>query len=89
MREYNTIMGKLLSGVDRKKFKHFVNKYDGDFAYKKLRCWEQFVAVFLGQITNCTSLRDIVELIKFHPNQQYHLGIKKILHVQLLLKPMK
>ncbi len=77
MQEYSTIIGKLLSGVNRKKFKRFVNKYNGDFACKKLNCWEQFVAVFLGQITTCSSLRDIVEFIKFQPNQQYHLGIKK------------
>ena len=77
MQEYNTIIGKLLAGVNRKKFKSIVNKYRGDFAVKKLSCWEQFVSVFLGQITQSTSLREIVDLIKFHSNQQYHLGIRK------------
>lgn len=77
MHAYNTIIGKLLSGVNRKKFKQLVDKYGGDFASKKLTCWEQFVAVFLGQISNSKSLREIVDLIKFHTNQQYHLGIKK------------
>lgn len=77
MQEYNTIIGKLLSGVNRKKFKRIVDKYNGDFAVKKLSCWEQFVSVFLGQITEASSLREIVDLIKFHSNQQYHLGIRK------------
>lgn len=77
MQEYNTIIGKLLSGIERKKFKRIVDKYKGDFAVKKLSCWEQFVAVFLGQITESETLREIVDLIKFHSNQQYHLGIKK------------
>lgn len=77
MQEYNTIIGKLLSGIDRKKFKRIVDKYRGDFAVKKLSCWEQFVSVFLGQITGASTLREIVDLIKFHSNQQYHLGIKK------------
>lgn len=77
MQEYNTIIGKLLSGIDRKKFKRIVDKYKGDFAVKKLSCWEQFVSVFLGQITGTSTLREIVDLIKFHSNQQYHLGIKK------------
>ena len=77
MQEYNTIIGKLLAGINRKKFKSNVNKYRGDFAVKKLNCWEQFVSVFLGQITQSTSLREIVDLIKFHSNQQYHLGIRK------------
>lgn len=77
MQEYNTIIGKLLAGINRKKFKNIVNKYRGDFAVKKLSCWEQFVSVFLGQITQSTTLREIVDLIKFHSNQQYHLGIRK------------
>jgi putative transposase len=77
LHDNNTIIGKLLSGINRRKFKGLVDKYNGDFACKKLNCWGQFVAVFLGQITNSSSLRDIVEFIKFHSNQQYHLGIKK------------
>ena len=77
MQEYNTIIGKLLSGINRKKFKRIVDKYKGDFAVKKLNCWEQFVSVFLGQITESSTLREIVDLIKFHSNQQYHLGIRK------------
>ena len=77
MQEYNTIIGKLLAGINRKKFNRITAKYNGDFAVKKLRCWEQFIAVFLGQITKSDSLREIVDLIKFHSNQQYHLGITK------------
>lgn len=77
MQEYNTIIGKLLAGISRPKFKYFVDKYKGNFAVKKLTCWEQFVSVFLGQISKSSSLREIVDLIKFHSNQQYHLGIRK------------
>lgn len=77
MQEYNTIIGKLLAGINRKQFKRSVDKYRGDFAVKKLNCWEQFVSIFLGQITQSSSLREIVDLIKFHSNQQYHLGIRK------------
>ena len=60
MQEYNTIIGKLLSGINRKKFKRIVEKYKGDFAVKKLSCWEQFVSVFLGQITNLFQNLDFV-----------------------------
>ena len=77
MQEYNTIIGKLLTPVNRRKFKRIVDKYKGDFAVKKLSCWEQFVSVFLGQVTGADTLREIVDLIKFHSKQQYHLGIKK------------
>ena len=77
MQEYNTIIGKLLAGINRRQFKRSVDKYRGDFAVKKLNCCEQFVSIFLGQITQSSSLREIVDLIKFHSNQQYHLGIRK------------
>lgn len=77
MQEYNTIIGTLLSAINRSAFRRFVDKYKGNRAVKKLSCWEQFVAVLLGQISNCFSLRAIVDLIKFHSNQQYHLGIHK------------
>lgn len=77
MQEYSTIIGKILAPVNRRKFKLFVDKYKGDFASKKLSCWEQFVAILLGQITNCSSLRDIVSLVNFQSNNHYHLGFKK------------
>lgn len=73
----NNIIGKILTPINRRKFKHLVDKYNGDFAAKKLTCWEQFVAILLGQIGNCSSLREIENTIKFHSNEQYHLGIKK------------
>ena len=76
MQEKCTIIGKLLKAVDRRKFKQIVDKYKGDYYTKTLSCWEQFVAILLGQITNSNSLRDIEALIKYHSNQQYHLGIR-------------
>lgn len=77
MQEYNTIIGKLLSGVKRKQFKRIVDKYDGDKYVKYFNCWSQFVCIFIGQIGNFKSLREIVDAINFQPQNQYHLGIKK------------
>jgi len=77
LQEYNTIIGKLLAGVNRRKFKHFADKYNGNYYVKHFDCWAQFVSIFLGQISNSSSLREIVDLINCHSSQQYHLGIKK------------
>lgn len=76
MQYQNTIIGKILTPVNRRKFKAFVKKYNGDYAAKKLRCWEQFVAILLGQLGNCTSLREIVSTVQFHANEHYHLGLR-------------
>jgi len=76
MQYKNTIIGKILTPINRRKFKHFVDKYKGDFAAKKMRCWEQFVAILLGQLGNCSSLREIESTVQFHANEHYHLGLR-------------
>lgn len=77
MQEYNTIIGNLFNSVDRRVFKRIVNKHQGERYAKSMTCWEQFVAIFLGQILkNCNSLRDIEDFLLTNQNQWYHLGIK-------------
>lgn len=77
MQEHCSIIGKLLSGINRKQFKRIVDKYGGDRYVKYFNCWTQFVCIFIGQIGELTSIREIVDTINFQPNNQYHLGIKK------------
>lgn len=77
MQEHNTIIGKLLSGINRKQFKRIVDKYSGDKYVKYFNCWSQFVCIFIGQIGNLKSLREIVDSVNFQPENQYHIGIKK------------
>lgn len=76
MQYQNNIFGKLLTPVNRKKFKRIADKYKGDYAVKRLTCWEQFIANLLGQFNSCSSLRETEAVIKFHANEHYHLGIK-------------
>ena len=76
MQYQHTIIGKILTPINRRKFKHFVDKYKGDFAAKKMRCWEQFVAILLGQLGNCSSLREIESTVQFHANEHYHFGLR-------------
>ena len=76
MQYKNNIIGKILTPINRRKFKRFVKKYNGDFATKKLSTWEQFIAILLGQLTNCSSLREIESTVKFHANEHYHLGLR-------------
>ena len=76
MQYQNNIIGKILTPINRRKFKRIVEKYKGDYSAKKLTCWEQFIAILLGQLGNCTSLREIETAVKFHSNEHYHLGLK-------------
>lgn len=77
MQKHNTIIGKLLAGINRRKFNTLAIKYKGDKYVKYFNCWSQFVCIFIGQIGNLKSLREIVDSVNFQPNNQYHLGIKK------------
>ena len=66
-----------MSGINRKQFKRIVDKYNGDKYVKYFNCWSQFVCIFMGQIGNLKSIREIVDSVNFQPQNQYHLGIKK------------
>lgn len=77
MQEYCSIIGKLLSGIERKQFKRIVDKYNGDRYVKYFNCWSQFVCIFIGQIAELKSIREIVDMVNFQPNNQYQIGIKK------------
>lgn len=77
MQEHCSIIGKLLSGIERKQFKRIVDKYNGDRYVKYFNCWSQFVCIFIGQIAELKSIREIVDMVNFQPNNQYQLGIKK------------
>ena len=77
MQEHCSIIGKLLSGINRKQFKRLVDKFNGDRYVKYFNCWSQFVCIFIGQIGNLKSIREIVDTVNFQPQNQYHLGIKK------------
>lgn len=77
MQEHCSIIGKLLAGINRKQFKRLTDKYNGDRYVKYFNCWSQFVCIFIGQIGNLTSIREIVDAVNFQPKNQYHLGIKK------------
>ncbi len=77
MQYQNTMIGKILTPLNRRKFKRFVDKYGGDFGAKKMRCWEQFIAIFLGQLGGHTSLREIETMVQFHGNEHYHLGLHR------------
>jgi hypothetical protein len=77
LQEHNTIIGNLLTGINRKLFNKLVAKYNGDRYAKYFNCWTQFVCIFIGQIGRFDSLRDITNAVNFQSNHQYHLGIKK------------
>lgn len=70
------IFSQLLDFVNKYEFEKIVRKYNGNYRVRELNCWNQFIQLFFGQLTNLNSLRDICLCLKAHNSKLYHLGIK-------------
>jgi len=73
------VFSQILELVNKYEFEKTVKKYNGNYRVRELNCWNQFIQLFFGQLTNLNSIRDICLCLKAHNNKLYHLGIKKYL----------
>lgn len=77
MFSYKFVFAKLVAFLDRSKFNRIVNKYNEDRYVKYMTCWNQFLAIMFGQLTNHESLRDLIVALNAHRSKYYHLGLGK------------
>ena len=76
MNKDKSVFAQLLEYLDYDKFRHLVDKYDGNRYVKRLTCWNQLLALMFGQLGNRESLRDvIVALEEAHRSKCFHLGL--------------
>ena len=68
------VFAQLLEFLDYDKFRHLVDKYDGNKYVKHLTCWNQLLALMFGQLSNRESLRDVIVAIEAHRSKCFHLG---------------
>ena len=54
------VFAQLVEFLDNNKFRHVVDKYDGNRYVKSFTCWNQLMALMFGQLCNRESLRDVV-----------------------------
>ena len=66
---------QLIEFLDNNKFRHLVDKYDGNRYVKHFTCWNQLLAMMFGQLSNRESLRDLIVAFEAHRAKQYHLGL--------------
>lgn len=69
------VFAQLVEFLDNNKFRHLVDKYDGNRYVKNLTCWNQLLALMFGQLSNRESLRDVVVALEAHHSKCYHLGM--------------
>ena len=69
------VFAQLMEIIDNNKFRHLVDKYNGNRYVKNFTCWNQLLALMFGQLSNRESLRDVVVALEAHHSKCYHLGI--------------
>ena len=70
------IFSQVVDYIPRYQFDKFVTKYRGNWHAKDLTCYNQLLHLLFGQITGCTSLRDICLCLEAHKSILYHLGFR-------------
>lgn len=69
------VFAQLMCLVDANEFRRCVTRYKGDFRVRQFTCWHQFLCMSFGQLTNRSSLRDVVTCLQAHDSKLYHLGL--------------
>ena len=75
MNKSKYVFAQLVEFLDNDKFRHLVDKYEGDRYVKHFTCWNQLLALMFGQLSNRESLRDLVVALEAHQSKCYHLGL--------------
>ena len=75
MNKNKYVFVQLVEFLDKDKFRHLVEKYNGNRYVKSFTCWNQFLALIFGQLSNRESLRYVVVALEAHHTQCYHLGM--------------
>ena len=69
------VFAQLVAFLDDNKFRHIVDKYDGNRYVKHFTCWNQLLTLMFGQLSNRESLRDLITILEAHESKCYHLGL--------------
>ena len=90
MNKNKYIFAQLVEFLDKDKFRHLVDKYNGNRYVKSFTCWNQLLALMFGQLSNRERLRDVVVALEAHHSKCYHLGMgRNLLLKRHLLQPTK
>ena len=86
MHKEKFVFAQLAEFLNGDKFRHIVDKYEGNSYVKSFTCWNQLLVLMFGQLSNRNSLRDLVLVISAHSDKCYHLGFGKSVTLSNLSK---
>ena len=71
------VFSQVTSFLPQRFFNRLVSKYDDRTKNWKFSHWNQMLALILGQLIGCASLRELVGTINANSKMSYHLGLGK------------
>ena len=77
MHNQKFVFAQIVAFLDIDKFRYIVQTNEGDKYVKHFSCWNQLLALMLGQLSARNSMRDLINLLNTHPKKLYHLGVGK------------
>lgn len=78
MMKHTTVLGNLLSHLDRSDFEKSVHEHNGDKGTRTLDTFQFLKAMVYGQITAAFSVREIESTLSAQSSQLYHCGLSSI-----------
>ena len=57
------VFSQLIAFLDNNKFRHLVDKYEGNRYVKSFTCWNQLMALMFGQLCNRVKIIRIAKLV--------------------------
>ncbi len=76
MYQGQTIFSQLMDFIPMHKFRHCVNRYQGNKGIRTFTCLDQFLCMAFAQLTYRESLRDIECCMRAMQEKLYHTGIR-------------
>lgn len=74
----------MIEFVPKYEFDKLVKLYKGDYHTRSFSTYNHLLHLLFGQLTVCSSLRDICLCLKAHQNSLYHLGIRQTVNASSL-----
>lgn len=86
MNKEKYVFAQLIQFLNADKFRHIVDKYNGDKYVKNYTCWNQVLTLMYGQLSNRESLHMLIVALEAHGRKPYHLGMGKSVTLSNLSK---
>lgn len=78
MHQGKYVFSQIVSLISKYEFNKSVGRYSGDYRGKDFKSRSHFLCMMFGQLTYREGIRDIINCLRAHQGEFYHLGIKQL-----------